>query len=162
MATTAQPQDTFIASSSRGRAPAHWVRRFFVLMGLASIVATTSVSAEEQLTSVTTWQPTMTLQSIDAVLITYTPPLSSTRQYPGANFQSDGTVMVVSLRSCLVHEECPTLEPAKTRAAAGRTRWYEVAVPYRGERVVVEGDGPVKQELAFSPSVRAVAGNSQR
>ena len=156
MATTAQTKDTFIASPNRGT-----IGRF-VLMGLACFVAAAPAFAQQPLTSVTTWQPTMKLQSIDEVLIAYTPPLSNARQYPGANFQSDGNVMVVSLRSCLVHEECPTLEPANTRAAAGRTRWYEVAVPYRGERVVVEGDGPVKQELAFSPSVRAVAGNSQR
>ena len=156
MVTTAQPKYTFIPSPNRG------TRGRFVLMCLAGFVAAAPALAEQPLTSVTTWQPSMTLQSIDEVLIAYTPPLSSARQYPGANFQSDGNVIVISLRSCLVHEECPTLKPALTRAAPDSTRWYEVAVPYRGERVVVEGDGPVKQELAFSHSVRAVAENNQR
>lgn len=93
----------------------------------------------------------MMRQGEGTLLIKYTPPLSRQRQYTGANHQSDGKVMVVSLRSCLVTEECPTLVPAQAREAAGRTRWYEVVIPYQGERVVVEGDGPAKQELAFKP-----------
>jgi len=137
-------------------------RGLLALMGLACLAAVAPASAEEQLTSVTSWHPTMTQQGEGEVLIAYTPPLSSERQYPGANFQSDGKVMVVSLRSCLVHEECPTLKPAQARAAADRTRWYEVAVPYRGEKVIVEGDGPGKQELALIPSAQAVVGNSSR
>ncbi len=105
----------------------------------------------EPLTSVDTWQLKMQRHGAGQVLIAYTPPLSAQRQYTGANHQSDGKVLVVSLRSCLVSEECPTLIPAQPRSATGPGRWYEVVVPYRGEQVVVEGDGPGKQVLSLTP-----------
>lgn len=106
---------------------------------------------DEPLTSVDTWQLKMTRPAANQVLIAYTPPESTQRQYTGANHQSDGKVMVVSLRSCLVSEECPTLIPAQVRSGVGHTRWYEVVVPYRGEQVVVEGDGPGRQVLPLTP-----------
>lgn len=141
----------FTASSPTVANTARWVGAAAILCALASCAGAQPVSAEEPLSSVTTWRPAMTRQGETALRIAYTPPLSSLRQYTGANHQSDGQVVVVSLRSCLVSEECPTLVPAEKRSAAGRTRWYEVVIPYRGERVVVEGDGPGKQELAFTP-----------
>ena len=93
----------------------------------------------------------MTRQGESALVIRYTPPLSSKRQYPGAIYQSDGRMMVVTLRSCLVDEECPALVPARSRAAEGRARWFEVIVPYQGERVLVDGDGPGRQERTLNP-----------
>ena len=150
MAKTTQLKEFAVVLPSRWRSFAHWTCGLVALLGLAGYAAAETDSIEEQLTSVTAWKPTMKRQGTGTVLIAYTPPLSSARQYTGANYQSDGKVIVVSLRSCLVNEECPTLEPALTRAEVGRTRWFEVAVPYQGERVVVEGDGPAKQELAFS------------
>ncbi len=123
---------------------------------LAAAVATGCAGVEpdvagEPLTSVDTWQPTMTRHDAGHVRIVYTPPPSGQRQYPGANHQSDGKVMIVSLRSCRVNEECPTLLPAQARTAAGRTRWFEVIVPYRGEQVVVDGDGPGAMALPLTP-----------
>ena len=152
----------FTASSPNAATPLRWsclarVCARSIGGGVATVLLLGACAAGqpvpdgEPLTSVTTWRPAMTRQGEGALRISYTPPISNQRQYTGANHQSDGEVMVVSLRSCLVSEECPTLVPAQTRSAAGGVRWYEVVVPYRGERVVVEGDGPGKQELAFTP-----------
>ena len=137
--------------------PAPTRRRTWAGLLLTAVVVAGCSSVEldqppgEPLTSVDTWQLKMTRPAANQVLIAYTPPLSTQRQYTGANHQSDGKVMVVSLRSCLVSEECPTLIPAQARFGAGQTRWYEVVVPYQGEQVVVEGDGPGKQALPLTP-----------
>ena len=151
----------FKASPSNGASPLRWSRLGCIcarsIGGVATVLLLVACAAAqpvpdvEPLTSVTTWRPAMQRQGEGALRITYTPPLSSQRQYTGANHQSEGEVMVVSLRSCLVSEECPTLVPAQSRSADGRARWFEVVVPYRGERVVVEGDGPGQQELSFTP-----------
>lgn len=125
-----------------------WLVAVMVATGCAGVV---SDAAGEQLTSVDTWQLKMTRQGADQVRIAYTPPLSGHRQYTGANHQSDGKVMVVSLRSCRTDEECPTLAPAQTRTAAGQSRWFEVVLPYRGEQVVVDGDGPGSVVLPLTP-----------
>lgn len=125
-----------------------WLLAAFMVTGCAVVAPDASA---EVLTSVDTWQLKMTPQGADQVRIVYTPPPSSQRQYPGANHQSDGKVLVVSLRSCLLHEECPTLLPAKSHAAAGKTRWFEVVVPYKGEQVVVDGDGPGSMVLSLTP-----------
>lgn len=125
-----------------------WLLAATLTTGCAGVAPDASA---EVLTSVETWQLKMTRQGADQVRIAYTPPPSSQRQYPGANHQSDGKVLVVSLRSCLLHEECPTLLPAKSHAAAGKTRWFEVVVPYKGEQVVVDGDGPGTMVLSLTP-----------
>ena len=136
--------------------PAATLLRVWAGVFLVAMVASGCSSVEldqapdEPLTSVNTWQLKMTQQATNQVLIAYTPPKSTQRQYTGANFQSDGKVMVVSLRSCLVSEECPTLIPAQARSGGEQTRWYEVVVPYQGEQVVVEGDGPGKQVLPLA------------
>ena len=125
-----------------------WLVAVVVATGCAGVVPD---AAGEPLTSVDTWQLKMTRQGADQVRIAYTPPLSGHRQYTGANHQSDGKVMVVSLRSCRTDEECPTLAPAQTRTAAGQSRWFEVVLPYRGEQVVVDGDGPGSVVLPLTP-----------
>lgn len=145
------------APTPRHRPPVLASRSAWAGLLLAAVLAAGCASVEldqpiePPLTSVDTWQLAMKRQGNNQVLIAYTPPLSAQRQYTGANHQSDGQVLVVSLRSCLVSEECPTLLPAQPRTASDRARWYEVVVPYQGERVVVEGDGPGKQELVFAP-----------
>lgn len=151
MFTATPPKDTTTGWPLLRHACTRGMGGMATVLALAGCASAPPLPVEEPLSSVTTWRPAMTQQVDGALLIAYTPPLSSLRQYTGANHQSDGQVMVVSLRSCLVSEECPTLVPAQTRTAADRTRWYEVVIPYRGERVVVEGDGPGKQELAFTP-----------
>lgn len=96
------------------------------------------------------WKMKMTRQDAGHVLITYQPLVSSALNYPGANISSDGKTLRVSLPKCLVTHKCPVMVPSSVKGDFGSPYWFEVVVPYAGERVLVDGGGPVVEELPLS------------
>lgn len=104
----------------------------------------------DKVSLVAAWRMKMTRQDAGHVLIAYQPLMSSALYYPGANIRSDGKTLRVSLPRCLVGHKCPVSVPSSIKGAPGEEFWYEVVVPYAGERVLVDGDGPVVEELPLS------------
>ncbi len=104
----------------------------------------------EKVSLVDAWKMKMTRQDADHVLISYQPLVSSAIKYPGANIKSDGKTLRVSLPKCLVTLNCPVMVPSEVKGPPGAEFWYEVVVPYKGETVLVDGDGPVVEELRLT------------
>jgi hypothetical protein len=104
----------------------------------------------EKVALVDAWNIKMTRHDATHVLIAYHPIESSALIYPGANITSDGKILRVSLPKCLVTLKCRVMVPSTVKEAPGMGFWYEVVVPYKGERVLVDGDGPVVEELRLS------------
>ncbi|MFV0679709.1 hypothetical protein [Ottowia sp.] len=104
----------------------------------------------EKVTLVKAWNMKMTRKDAGHVLISYQPLMSSALNYPGANFTSDGETLRVSLPNCLVTLKCRVMAPSTGNEAPSKGFWYEVVIPYAGERVMVDGAGPVVEELPMS------------
>ena len=92
----------------------------------------------------------MTRKGPDHVTIAYQPLVSSAKKYTGANFKSDGQTLRVSLPSCMVGDQCETMVSSSLKHPDGAAFWYEVVIPYKGEKVLVDGNGPVVDELKLS------------
>ncbi|WP_374411467.1 hypothetical protein [Hydrogenophaga sp.] len=107
-------------------------------------------SQVDKVSLVDAWNIKMTRHDAGHVLISYQPLMSSALKYPGANIHSDGRTLRVSLPHCLVTHKCAVAVPSAFKESPGRGFWYEVVVPYNGERVLVDGDGPVVEELPLS------------
>jgi hypothetical protein len=117
----------------------------------SACVGATVKQETEKISLVEAWKMKMTRQGADHVVISYSPMLESAKKYTGANFKSDGITLRVSLQSCLGAMDCPSMLPAEVHRESGKLRWYEVVVPYRGEKVLVDGNGPVVEELPLAP-----------
>lgn len=122
-----------------------------ILVVFNSACVGASVEKEvEKVALVVAWNIKMTRHDANHVLISYQPLVSSAINYPGANIQSDGKTLRVSLPKCLVKHQCQVMLPSEVKGPPGAEFWYEVVVPYKGERVLVDGDGPVVEELRLS------------
>jgi hypothetical protein len=122
-----------------------------ILVMFNSACVGASVEKEvEKVSLVDAWNIKMTRHDANHVLIAYQPLVSSAINYPGANIQSDGKTLRVSLPKCLVKHQCQVMLPSEVKGPPGAEFWYEVVVPYKGERVLVDGDGPVVEELRLS------------
>ncbi len=106
--------------------------------------------AVEKVSLVEAWKMKMARKDAGHVVITYRPLLSSALIYSGADFESDGKTLNVRLLRCLGPGPCQAMAPSVIQRGQGEADRYEIVVPYRGERVVVRGDGNVHDELNFS------------
>ena len=97
------------------------------------------------------WKMKMTRQGAGHVLIAFSPMLSTMYNRPGANYRSDGKILWVNFPKCQIRTECPVMVRSTLNKAPQQQRWYEVVIPYRGERVLVSGSGPVEEELPLTP-----------
>ena len=92
----------------------------------------------------------MTQVDVNHVLISFSPMLSTLYNRPGANYKSDGKTLWVSLPKCRVQTACPVMVTSTLNKAEHPAGRYEVVLPYRGERVLVSGSGPVEEELPLT------------
>lgn len=83
----------------------------------------------------------------DQAQLSFRPLVSSAKKYVGADHRSDGKTMWVTLKSCLVTENCSAMSPAQPMPGADNRFTYVVVLPYKGEKVVVQGQGEVQEEL---------------
>lgn len=120
-----------------------------VILNSACVGATVEQETEN-VSLVDTWNIKMTRHDANHVLISYQPLMASALKYPGANIQSDGKTLRVSLPRCLVTHQCQITVPSAVKGPPGAEFWYEVVIPYKGETVLVDGDGPVVEELRLS------------
>lgn len=104
----------------------------------------------EKVSLVDAWNVKVTRHDANHVLIAYQPLMASALNCPGANIQSDGKTLRVGPPKCLVTLKCRVMDPSTVREAPCIGFWYEVLVPYKGERVLVDGAGPVVEELQLS------------
>jgi hypothetical protein len=124
-------------------------------MGLLVVFNTACVGSPveeqaEKVSLVEAWNMKMTRKDADHVAIAFSPMLSTMYARPGANFKSDGKTLWVSLPKCKLQTDCPVMVPSELHKTEGQSRWYEVVVPYKGERVMVSGEGPVEEELVLT------------
>ena len=82
--------------------------------------------------------------------LTFRPLVSSARKYVGAAHRSDGKTLRVTLKSCLVTENCGAMSPAQLAPGVADKLTYRVMLPYQGEKVAVQGQGEVQEELPVS------------
>ena len=82
--------------------------------------------------------------------LSFRPMLSSAKKYVGADHRSDGKTLWVTLKSCLVAENCSAMSPAQPMPGAADRFTYMVVLPYKGEKVIVQGQGDVQEELPVS------------
>lgn len=94
----------------------------------------------------------MQLRPVEAeqVQLTFRPLISSAKKYVGADYRSDGQTLWVTLKSCLVSENCTAMSPARPVKDAADRFTYAVVLPYKGEKVIVQGQGDVREELPLS------------
>lgn len=82
--------------------------------------------------------------------LSFRPLVSSAKKYVGADHRSDGKTLWVTFKSCLVTESCSAMSPAQPLSGAADKFTYMVVLPYQGEKVVVQGQGDVQEELPVS------------
>ena len=82
--------------------------------------------------------------------LSFRPLVSSAKKYVGADHRSDGKTLWITLKSCLVTESCSAMSPAQPAPDAADKFTYMVVLPYKGETVVVQGQGGVQEELPVS------------
>lgn len=143
-------RDSVFAHRGRGRALFRWALPFLLVVNSACTGAAVENNEVGKVSLVEAWKMKMTRQGAGHVLISYQPLMSSAIYYPGANISNDGKTLRVSLPNCPVKQKCPVMLPSTVNEAPGQGFWYEVVVPYAGERVLVDGAGPVVEELPLS------------
>ena len=121
-----------------------------VVFNSACVGSPVEQQTEQKVSLVEAWSMKMTRKDADHVIIAYQPLQSSALNYPGANIQSDGRTLRVSLPKCAVTSTCTVMIPSAVKGQKGEEFWYEVVVPYRGEKVLVDGNGPVVDELPLT------------
>ncbi|WP_374410891.1 hypothetical protein [Hydrogenophaga sp.] len=82
--------------------------------------------------------------------LSFRPLVSSAKKYVGADHRSDGKTLWVTLKSCLVTESCSAMSPAQPAPGTADKFTYMVVLPYKGEKVIVQGQGEVQEELPVS------------
>lgn len=121
-----------------------------VILNSACVGATVEQETEKA-SLVEAWKMKMTRKGADHVVIAFSPMLSTMYNRPGANYRSDGKTLWVNLPKCRVQTECPVMVPSTLNRTQHQAGWYEVVVPYGGERVLVSGSGQVEEELPLTP-----------
>lgn len=99
---------------------------------------------------VSAWNIQLRQMGNDQAQLTFRPLVSSAKKYVGADHRSDGKTLWVTLKSCLVTENCSAMSPAQPVPGAVDKFTYVVTLPYKGEKVVVQGQGDVQEELPVS------------
>ncbi len=99
---------------------------------------------------VSAWKMQLRPVGTDQVQLSYRPLVSSAKKYVGADHRSDGKTMWVTLKSCLVTENCIAMSQAQPLPGATDRFTYMVVLPSKGEKVMVQGQGDVQEELPLS------------
>lgn len=99
---------------------------------------------------VSAWNMQLRLVGNEQAQLSFRPLASSAKKYVGADHRSDGKTLWVTFKSCLVAEHCTAMSPAQPMPGAPDRFTYMVMLPYQGEKVVVQGQGDVQEELPVS------------
>ena len=99
---------------------------------------------------VSAWNIQLRPDGSEQVRMSFRPLVSSARKYVGADHRSDGKTLWVTIKSCLVNENCTAMSPAQPATGASDRFTYEVVLPYKGEKVIVQGRGDVQEEVSLS------------
>ncbi len=108
------------------------------------------IEATQKVSLVDAWKIKMTREDEGHVRIRYAPLVSTVYHSPGANISSDGKTMKVTLVRCRIKEECAVEAKSESKRSDTEGLYYEVVVPWKGEKVIVGGRGPVEEELSLS------------
>lgn len=121
-----------------------------VVFNSACVGSPVEQQTEQKVSLVEAWSMKMTQVDASHVLISFSPMLSTLYNRPGANYKSDGKTLWVNLPKCRVQTACPVMVTSTLNKAEHPAGRYEVVLPYRGERVLVSGSGPVEEELPLT------------
>jgi hypothetical protein len=86
----------------------------------------------------------------EQVQLSFRPLVSSAKKYVGADYRTDGKTLWVTLKSCPVNESCAAMSPALPMPEVNDRFTYRVVLPYRGEKVIVQGHGGQQEELLLT------------
>jgi hypothetical protein len=139
------------------RVTPRWARLLAVLtLSLAGSACTGATNVKETMNQTTTpslvsaWKIRMQAQGDQKVKLSFRPLVSSARKYVGADYRSDGKTLWVTFKSCLVTENCSAMSPVLPESNGGDRFTYEVLLPYQGEKVLIQGQGHVQEELPLT------------
>lgn len=126
-----------------------------LMLSLAGTACTGATNVKEAMNTpapslINAWHIRLQPQGADQVRLSFRPLMSSARKYVGADYRSDGKTLWVTLKSCLVTEDCPAMSPTLPSQNAQNRFTYDVLLPYQGEKVLVQGQGDVQEELSLS------------
>lgn len=96
------------------------------------------------------WGMSMTREDAGHVRIRYQPTAASAVNYAGAKVSGDGAVLGVRLKACMVNLPCWVDIKSEVKSVPGHPFWYEVVIPYQGEKVIVQPDDGRPVELPLT------------
>lgn len=126
-----------------------------LLLSLVATACTGTTNVKEAMNTpepslVHAWHIRMQAQGENQVKLSFRPLVSSAKKYVGADYRSDGKTLRVTLKSCLVTENCTAMSPTLSSQNSHDRFTYEVLLPYQGEKVLIQGQGDVQEELPLS------------